>query len=140
MRWQHLPPTRPQPVKLHLRLHPVSPLPRPLLTARLTRAPVTTCPSKEKTLQEKASRWKLDSSGLVLYPREIVPIVTIVAIDNIVTIILVGDDEALAVVVLEGEHAHAVESHDNLGSAFLADVCQFHIAVKGDATVVAQVV
>ena len=42
--------------------------------------------------------------------------------------------------VLEGEDAHAVEGDDDAGGGFLADVSQLHVAVEGDAAVVAQVV
>lgn len=52
----------------------------------------------------------------------------------------IGDDEALAVVVLDIDDTHAVEGDNNLGGGFLADVCQLHVSVQGDATVGAQVV
>ena len=42
--------------------------------------------------------------------------------------------------VLQGEDAHAMQGHHNLHGAFLADVGQFHVSLKGDAAMTAQVV
>ena len=51
-----------------------------------------------------------------------------------------GLDEAAAVVVLYCEDTHAVEGNYNLGSGLLADVGQLHVAVEGNAPMVAQVI
>ena len=53
---------------------------------------------------------------------------------------LISDDEALAVVVLEREHTHAVEGNNDLGGRLLADVGQLHVTVQGDSSMCAQVI
>ena len=42
--------------------------------------------------------------------------------------------------VLQGNDAHAVQGCHDAGGTLLADVSQFHVAVQGDSTVVAQVI
>ena len=52
----------------------------------------------------------------------------------------VAHDEALAVVVLKGDNAHAMKGHHDLSGTLLANVGQALVTFKGDTPMIAQVV